>query len=124
MRKRLDQLGWYSLEFRRMRGDFIETYKILMGLERLDAGRMFPMLGKSRTGGHSLRIRGKPFRTEMRKNFFTQSCEPVEFSITESCWGQFVRYVQEGAGRGPCIKRDQEIWRESRSGILKVHDQP
>ena len=39
-----------------------------MGLDRLDAGRMFPMLGKCRT---SLRIKGKPFRTEMRKNFFT-----------------------------------------------------
>ena len=30
------------------------------------------MLGKSRTRGHSLRIRGKSFRTEMRKTFFTQ----------------------------------------------------
>ncbi|PJG57362.1 hypothetical protein CUC53_18430, partial [Aeromonas cavernicola] len=30
------------------------------------------MLGKSRTRGHSLRIKGKPFRSEMRKNFFTQ----------------------------------------------------
>ena len=30
------------------------------------------MLGKSRTRGHSLRIRGKSFRTEMRRTFFTQ----------------------------------------------------
>ena len=85
-----------------MRGNLVETYKILMGLDRLDAGRMFPMLEKSRTRGHSLRIKGKPFRTEMRENFFTQSCEPVEFSTTESFSGQFVRYVQEGAGRDPC----------------------
>ena len=70
--ERLDRLGLYSLEFRRLRGDLIETYKILKGLDRLDAGRLFPMLGKSRTRGHSLRIRGKSFRTEMRKTFFTQ----------------------------------------------------
>ena len=30
------------------------------------------MLGESRTRGHSLRIRSKPFRTEMRKHFFSQ----------------------------------------------------
>ena len=50
----------------------VYRYKILKGLDRLDAGKMFPMLGESRTRGHSLRIRGRPFRTEMRKNFFTQ----------------------------------------------------
>ena len=68
---RLDRLSLYSLEFRRLRGYLIETYKILKGLDRLDAGRLFPMLGKSRTRGHSLRITGKSFRTEMRKTFFT-----------------------------------------------------
>ncbi|XP_055492007.1 uncharacterized protein LOC129697443 [Leucoraja erinacea] len=70
--ERLDRLGLYLLEFRRLRGDLIETYKILKGLDRLDAGRLFPMLGKSRTRGHSLRIEGKSFRTKMRKTFFTQ----------------------------------------------------
>ena len=33
---------------------------------------MFPMVGEFRAIGHSLRIRGKPFRTEVRRNFFTQ----------------------------------------------------
>ena len=69
--ERLDRLGLYSMEFRRLRGDLIETYKILKGLDKLDAGRLFPMLGESRTRGHSLRIRNS-FRTEMRKTFFTQ----------------------------------------------------
>ena len=30
------------------------------------------MLGESRTRGHSLRIKGRPFKTEVRKNVFTQ----------------------------------------------------
>ena len=55
-----------------MRGDLIETYKILTGLDRIDSERMFPMVGEPGTRGHSLTIRGKPFRTEVRRNFFTQ----------------------------------------------------
>ena len=70
--ERLSRLGRYSLEFRRMRGDLIETYKILKGIDRVDAERLFPPAGVSRTRGHSLRIRGRSFKTEMRRNFFTQ----------------------------------------------------
>ncbi len=33
---------------------------------------MFLLMGDCRTRGHSLKIRGRPFRTEMRRNFFTQ----------------------------------------------------
>ena len=54
-----------------MRGDLIETYKILTGLDRIDAGRMFPMVGVSITKGYSLRIQGRPFRTKVRRHFFT-----------------------------------------------------
>ena len=82
--QRLHRLGLYSLEFRRLRGDLIENYKILKGLDRLDAGRLFPMLGRSRTRGHSLRIRGKSFKTEMRRDFFhTPSGGSLELSATE-----------------------------------------
>ena len=70
--ERLTRLGLFLLDFRRMRGDHIETYKILTGLGRIDAGRIFPMVGQSRTRGHSLRIQGRPFRTEVRRHFFTQ----------------------------------------------------
>ena len=59
--ERLDRLGLYSLEFRRLRGDLIETYKILKGLDRLDAGRLFPMLGKSRTRGPQFKDKGEIF---------------------------------------------------------------
>ena len=45
---------------------------IVNGLDTLEAGSMFPVLGESRTRGHSLRIRSKPFSTETRKHFFSQ----------------------------------------------------
>ena len=73
-----------------MKGDLIETYKILTGLDRVDSGRMFPVVGESRTRGHSLRIRGKPFRTEVRRNLFTEGGECVEFTSTDSSSGQNV----------------------------------
>ena len=63
--KRLTRLGLFSLEFRRMNWDLREIYKILTGLDRVDAWRMFPMMGESRTRGHNLRIRGRPFRAEV-----------------------------------------------------------
>ena len=65
-------LGLFSLEFRRMRGDLIETYRILRGLDRMEVERMFPLVGKTRTRGHNLRLKGRSFKTEMRRNFFSQ----------------------------------------------------
>jgi len=70
--ERLSRLGLYSLEFRRMRGDLIETYKIMKGIDKIEAGKLFPLAGETRTRGHSLKIRGSRFRTELRRNFFTQ----------------------------------------------------
>ena len=70
---RLSRLGLYTLEFRRMRGDLIETYKIMKGIAKIEAGRLFPLVGETRTRGHSFKIKGSRFRTELRRNFFTQS---------------------------------------------------
>ena len=56
--ERLSRLGLYSLEFRRMRGDLIETYKIMKGIVKIEAGKLFPLAGETRTRGHSLKIRG------------------------------------------------------------------
>src|SRR6218665_201985 len=39
--ERLQKLGIYTLERRRMRGDLIETYKILRGLENVDEHSFF-----------------------------------------------------------------------------------
>jgi len=69
--ERLSRLGLYSLKFRRMRGNLIETYKIMMGIDKVEAGR-FPLAGETRTRGHSLKIKGSRCRTELRSNFFTQ----------------------------------------------------
>ena len=54
--ERLTRLGLYSLEFRRMRGDLIETYKIMKGIDKIEAGKLFPLAHETRTRGHCLKI--------------------------------------------------------------------
>eukprot|EP00061_Rhincodon_typus_P016457 g44685.t1 len=70
--ERLWTLGLYSVEFRRTRGDLIETYRIPSGLDTVDVEKTFPLVGETRTRGHSLRVKGRSFRTEVRRNFFSQ----------------------------------------------------
>ena len=44
----------------------------MMGIDKIKAGKLFPLVGETRTRGHSLKISGSRFRIELRRNFFTQ----------------------------------------------------
>ena len=70
--KRLRILGLYTLEQRRLRGDLIETYKILTGRERVNPETFFTRAtttGKLR--GHHLKLFVPRCRTNTRKQFFS-----------------------------------------------------
>ena len=56
----------------RLRGDQIEVYKMIKDMDKVDMERMFPLVGHSRMRGHILRIRGSKFKTELRRNYFSQ----------------------------------------------------
>ena len=58
-KERLDRLGLFPLERRRLRGDLIEVYKIMRGTDQLDSQYFFPKVGESKTRGHRFKVRGE-----------------------------------------------------------------
>ena len=50
-KERLDKPGLFSLEWRTLRGDLIEIYKILRGIVRVDSQNLFPRVEMSNTRG-------------------------------------------------------------------------
>ncbi len=71
--QRLQSLGLYSLEQRRLRGDLIETYKLVTGKENFDYKSFFT-LTKNRffLRGHTLKIEKRRSNLNIRQNFFSQ----------------------------------------------------
>ena len=69
---RLKKLGIYSLERRRLRGDLIETFKILTGKEHVNCSKFFELADvTSGLRGHSLKLFKPRCRTTVRQNFFS-----------------------------------------------------
>jgi hypothetical protein len=54
--QRLRRLGIPSLEYRRIRADMIQIWKLLHGVDRLEPTRVLPPLLRSSCRGHSLRL--------------------------------------------------------------------
>ena len=69
---RLVQTGLTTLEERRTRGDLIEVFKMIKGLNKSDYTRFFTLAQNNRTRGHALKIIKNRSRVNVRKNFFSQ----------------------------------------------------
>ena len=67
--ERLAQTGLISLEKRRVRGDLIQVFKILKGLDKLDYTLLFEISADGRTRGHNLKLVKKRCNGEIRKHF-------------------------------------------------------
>ena len=70
-RVRLEILGLTELESRRTRGDLIQLFKIVNGIERVDLCEKPAFKEEAITRGHSWRYSREATRSEVRQNFLT-----------------------------------------------------
>ncbi|MGL5756646.1 MAG: reverse transcriptase domain-containing protein, partial [Paraclostridium sp.] len=81
--QRLRDLNLFSLERRRIRGDLIETFKIVKGLSGIKFETLFSFLPDNRTRGHCLRLQRNHSKGGIRTNFFSNRVIPLWNKLPE-----------------------------------------
>jgi len=73
---RLHRLGLTTLERRRIRGDLIETFKILTGIEKVDMGQFFELSDTGYNLGPQQKANSQQMPSGLQKVFLQQQSSP------------------------------------------------
>ena len=69
--ERLKRLDMFSLKDRRIRGDLIQTFKIVKNIDNVNRDNFFELSSQLTTRNNGLKLKGQRFNTDLRKNYFS-----------------------------------------------------
>ena len=82
-KERLERLGLFPLECRRLRGDLIEVYEIMRGSDQRDSQYRFTKVEEFKTRRHRFKVRGERYKSVQRGNVFTHRVVSVWNKLPE-----------------------------------------
>ena len=105
--ERLRALKLPTLVYRRLRGDMIETYKVIRKVYDTEAAPIMPMTGFDRstiTRGNPYKMYMRRVKTRLRQHFFTERVIDV--------WNSLPGHVVEAPSIMTFERRLDRLWRD------------